>query len=158
MKKALLLWLVVCASCALAQSPDKPAVKDCDDLRILYTSMDPKFAARMVAEDTDEARPSGSIRTSPQHTRWILPGSPDYSKAGPWTTSIWIGEGDDSTTVKLTLHDHEGFSIEWLNEKLVYGTVSWSKALNTVFIFDVENKKFLYREMENSSEMAQACD
>ena len=161
MKKAVLAWLVVCVSGAIAQSPplsNAPAANDCEELHIHYTAMDPKLADRVVLETVDQAKPSGTPRTSPQHTRWVLAAAPDYSKIGPWNTTIWIGEGEDKTTLKLTLKQHEGFSIEWLNEKLLYGSISWSKTLNTVFILDVESKRFLYREMEDSSEMNEPCD
>jgi hypothetical protein len=164
MTKAILAVLLMCASGALAQSPAtppsgaSPAVKDCDDARIRYSPVDSKYAERLIVQPTTEPRPSGTPRTSPQRTHWLLSAEPDYSKAGPWTTNIWIGEGDNQTTVRLILKEHEGFSIQWLNEKLLYGSISWSKMLNTVFIFDVENNKFLYREMEDSSEMAAPCE
>ncbi|ABF40489.1 hypothetical protein Acid345_1487 [Candidatus Koribacter versatilis Ellin345] len=150
--------LLLCAACALAQAPAKPAAKDCDDLRIKYAPIEQKYADRLVVEPNSDQRPNGETRTSPQHTRWVLAVAPDYSKAGPWTTNIWVGEGDTQTTVRLILKEHEGFSIQWLNEKLLYGSVSWSKSLNTVFIFDAETKKFLYREMEDASEMGEACE
>ncbi len=156
--RLILAMLLVCASLALAQSPAKPGVKDCDDLRIKYAPVDQKYADRMVIEPSTQSRPNGATRTSPQHTRWVLAVEPDYSKAGPWTTNIWVGEGDTQTTVRLIVKEHEGFSIQWLNEKLLYGSVSWSKTLNTVFIFDVEAKKFVYREMEDASEMGQDCE
>jgi hypothetical protein len=147
---------------ALAQSSSpapaqKPAVKDCEDLKIRYQAMDPKLAARMTVDPTADIEPRGSAKQSPQGTRWMLAPSPDYSKAGPWTTSIYIG-GEGEPTVKLTLHEHEGFTIEWLNEKLLYGTIAWSKTANTDFIFDVEAQKFIYREMENSGDLGQDCE
>jgi hypothetical protein len=148
---------------ALAQSSSqapaqgKPAVKDCEDLKIRYESMDPKFAARMIVDPGSNIDPRGSAKESPQGTRWMLAPSPDYSKAGPWTTSIYIG-GEGEPTIKVTLRDHEGFTIEWLNEKLLYGTIAWSKTVNTDFIFDVEAQKFIYREMENSSDLGQDCE
>ena len=156
--RAVLTAILLSAGCAFAQSPPKPGVKDCDELRIRYAAIEPKYAERLIIEETKQPRPNGEPRSSPQHTRWVLAVAPDYAKAGPWTTNIWVGEGDTETTARLILKEHEGFSIEWLNEKLLYGTVSWSKTLNTVFVFDVENKKFLYREMEDSSEMSEPCE
>ncbi len=150
--------LLACGISALAQSPAKPGVKDCEDLRIHYAPIEQKYADRLIVEPAEDQRPNGEPRSSPQHTRWVLAVAPDYSKAGPWTTNIWVGEGDTQTTVRLILKDHEGFSIQWLNEKLLYGSVSWAKTLNTVFIFDAEAKKFVYREMEDSSEMNEACE
>jgi hypothetical protein len=135
----------------------KPAVKDCEDLKIHYQAMDPKLAARMTVDPAADIEPRGNAKQSPQGTRWMLAPSPDYSKAGPWTTRIYIG-GEGEPTVKVTLHDHEGFTIEWLNEKLLYGTIAWSKTVNTDFIFDVEAQKFIYREMENSGDMGQDCE
>lgn len=159
LKTALVASLLLAAMSALAQTSaptSKPALKDCEDLHIRYGPMDPKFASRMevLASDT---QPHGSGKQSPQGTRWMLAPSPDYGKAGPWTTAIFVG-GEDQPTVKLVLHDHEGFTIEWLNEKLLYGTIAWSKSLSTDFIFDVEAQKFIYREMENSGDLGQECE
>lgn len=164
MRRFALALLLLCASALPAQKAadgagaGKSELPDCDDLRVAYTPIDPQFAQNMVVETTSDPRPQGTPKESPQHTRWVLAVSPDYSKAGPWTTTIWFGDGDDKTTGKLTLRDHEGFSIEWLNEKLLYGSVAWGRIVNTVFIFDVENQKFLYREMENSGALTQPCD
>lgn len=163
MFKGFLAMLLVCAPLCVAQSapqattPAAPAVKDCDDAKIHYSPVDSKYAARLHVEPTKETRPTGKPQSSPQRTRWLMVSSIDYSKPGPWTTTIWIGDNDDETSVKLILHDHDGFSIQWLNEKLIYGSVSWGKVLSTDFLFDVENQKFLYQEMENTAELSQDC-
>lgn len=161
LKFALVAVCAVASIGASAQTPaspsSKPALKDCEDLHIRYVPMDPKLAARMVIEPTSDSQSRGTGKQSPQGTRWMLAPSPDYGKAGPWTTTIFVG-GEDQPTIKLTLRDHEGFTIEWLNEKLLYGTIAWSKSLSTDFIVDVEAQKFIYREMENSSDLGQECE
>lgn len=159
-KTALGASLLLAAFSAFAQTPaaaSKPALKDCEDLHIHYGPMDPKLADHMEVLPASDMQPRGNGKQSPQGTRWMLAPSPDYGKAGPWTTTIFVG-GEDQPTVKLVLHDHEGFTIEWLNEKLLYGTIAWSKSISTDFIFDVEAQKFIYREMENSGDLGQECE
>lgn len=159
--KALLALLLIAAPLGLAQTaahaPDKAEEKDCDDLHIRYTPIDAHFAARMVVQTSNDPHPQGNPQLSPQRTRWMRVSSIDYSKAGPWTTSIWIGGSENEPSIKFTLREHEGFSVQWLNEKLIYGSVSWSKVEGSVFIFDVESKKFIYQEMENSGELNEVC-
>jgi len=59
----------------------------------------------------------------------------------------------------LTFVDHGngGVSIQWLNEKLPYGSVGWGRIVSTDFVFDVERKGFIYREMANYGELVQPC-
>ncbi len=164
MKRLILGVVLAGAAQGLAQTPGQapaPAesqVKDCDDVHIHYEPLNADYSARLVVEPTKEPRPTGDPKASPQKTRWMQVAAPDYSKRGPWTTTVWVGEEANVPTMKLTIHNHEGFEVEWLNEKLIYGTVTWSKVLSTDFVFDVEAQKFLYREMENSSELAEPCE
>lgn len=164
MKRVILGAALVCAVRGLAQTPSQaqppaePQVKDCDDAHIRYEPLNAEYASRIVAEPTKEPRPTGDPKASPQKSRWMQVVAPDYSKRGPWTTTLWVGEEANVPTLKLTIHNHEGFEVEWLNEKLIYGTVTWSKVLTTDFIFDVESQKFVYREMENTSELAEPCE
>ncbi len=156
--------LLLCVASGVAQTtqqatpPAEAQLKDCDDARIRYSPIEPQFATRLVVEKASGARPTGDTKASPQKTRWMQVVAPDYSKRGPWTTTIWIGTNDDQTSMKLTIHDHEGFEVEWLNEKLIYGTVSWSKTMSTDFVFDVEAQKFIYREMEDSADLSAPCE
>lgn len=157
MTKALVALMLSCASLAVAQAAD-PQAKKCEDEKIRYAAVDPQYAERMVVEASTDAKPRGDTRDTPQKTRWLQMGATDYSRQGPWTTTIWIGEGDDQTTLKLTLRQHEGFNVEWLNEKLLYGSIAWSKVLSTDFVLDVESHKFVYREMEDATELSEPCE
>lgn len=164
MKGIILGVLLACAAHALAQTPSQaqppaePQAKDCDDVHIRYEPLNAEYSGRLVVEPTKDPRPMGDPKSSPQKTRWMQVAAPDYSKRGPWTTTVWLGEEANVPQLKLTIRNHEGFEVEWLNEKLIYGTVTWSKVLSTDFIFDVETQKFLYREMENSAELAEPCE
>jgi hypothetical protein len=51
--------------------------------------------------------------------------------------------------LELTFVDESngGVKVEWLNEKLLFGQVWWGRIYSTDFILDVEQGKFIYREM-----------
>jgi len=44
-----------------------------------------------------------------------------------------------------------------LNEKLIFGEVWWGRIYATDFIFDVEQRKFSYREMAHFGELMEPC-
>jgi len=56
---------------------------------------------------------------------------------------------DAPITLSFFDHGRGGVQIHWLNEKLLYGSVWWGRVLSTDFIFDVEQRVFLYKEMAN---------
>jgi hypothetical protein len=140
-----------------------PALPNCDAARVRYrpvnsTPLDSQLASRIEVHNTDETIERRKLEQSPQNTRWFSLTEPDYSKPGPYTTTLYIGTLNDDPTLKMVIRQHEGISIRWLNEKLLYGSVAWGRIVSTDFIFDVEAKKFIYEEMENFGELMVPCN
>jgi hypothetical protein len=80
-------------------------------------------------------------------------------KPGPWTTRVYVGRTDSAPEVELRFIDETngGVSAHWLNEKLIFGEVWWGRIYATDFMFDVEQNKFVYREMAHLGELMQPC-
>ncbi len=72
---------------------------------------------------------------------------------------VWIGSSGEAPRRVLTFLDHANgdVKLQWLNEKLLYGSVWWGRIVATDFIFDVERKTFIYREMADYGAIVQPC-
>jgi hypothetical protein len=132
----------------------------CKGEKVDYSSFDNRFAARMTVQSrAATALIKGDKQVSPQQTRWMVMNKPDYTKPGPWTTVVWVRNADRGAPEMLTFVDHAsgGVSVQWLNEKLIYGSVPWGRIVSTDFIFDFEKKEFIYREMANYGQLTEPC-
>ena len=96
---------------------------------------------------------------SSQHTRWLIQALPNTMKPEPWTTRVYMGASESGPDVELRFVDEAngGVSVRWLNEKLIFGEVWWGRIYATDFIFDVEQRKFIYREMAHFGELMEPC-
>ena len=134
----------------------------CGAARVEYTPFDDSYSGRIqVSTPTHSGtQPStGEKVFSNQRTRWLTVASPDMMKPGPWNTSVYVGEVESIHDVELRFVDEGsgGVSVNWLNEKLIFGEVWWGRIEATDFIFDVEQRKFVYREMAQFGELIQPC-
>jgi len=140
-----------------AQEPTK-----CGSARVQYAAFDNGYASRF------QIKPSPGLDTqlsakdkvfSTQHTRWLIEVLPDTMKPGPWTTRVYVGGTDSAPEVELRFIDETngGVSAHWLNEKLIFGEAWWGRIGATDFIFDVEQNKFVYREMAHFGELIRPC-
>jgi hypothetical protein len=134
----------------------------CQVAKVTYASFDEHFAQQMIVQPGPAARSvllMGEKQFTTQRTRWMVVASPNYTKAGPWATVVWIGDRSGSSLFRLAFFDHAsgGVKIHWLNEKLLYGSVWWGRIVSTDFIFDVERKAFIYREMADYGELVHPC-
>lgn len=149
------VWVLTAGMAVAQQQPMR-----CADQRVTYGPEIEPFIGRIEAISIPPTTADADAeQESEQKTRYFVLQNPDYTKNGPWTTVVWIGEAEKPATVKLEFRDHGngGVHLQWLNEKLLYGSVWWGRIASTDFIFDVEAKKFLYREMANYADLAQAC-
>ena len=69
-----------------------------------------------------------------ERNRWRVAVDPDTTKPGPWSENIYFGSDSNEEVWKLTFIDQIGVDTRWLNEKLVYGQVSWGRIYATEFI------------------------
>jgi hypothetical protein len=134
----------------------------CGDQSVTYSSFDETFSSKITVEPRPASRGVLDVsekQFSPYKTGWITVNVPDYKNPGPWNTQVFIYDTKASSAEVLTFKDHGsgGVRLSWLNEKLLTGSVWWGRIVSTDFIFDVEKKTFIYREMANYGEMVQPC-
>jgi hypothetical protein len=86
---------------------------------------------------------------SAQGTRWFVEKKPDYMQAGPWSTTIVVGNSSDNKTIlRIDVFDHgNNFHAKWLNEKLIFIEVWWGRVYASDLIVDVEKKRIVYHEV-----------
>jgi len=134
----------------------------CGTARVEYTPFDDSYSGRIQINSlrSSDAQPAPSEKIlSPQHTRWLTEILPDTMKPGPWTTRVYVGAGDSAPDVELRFVDdaYGGANVRWLNEKLIFGEVWWGRIYATDFILDVEQRKFIYREMAHFGNLMEPC-
>lgn len=133
----------------------------CELARVRYESFEETFASKFLVESPKDLKtpfPTGEKVYSPQHTHWLIEAPADYMKPGPWTTRFYVGTGQSQTETLLTVIGHGNtISATWVNEKLLFGQVWWGRIYSTDFIFDIAQRKFIYREMAHYGELVQPC-
>jgi len=153
--RANMIMVAVVMVTSLAQQ-----LPSCGDERVEYSPFDNNFSDKMKSQPGPATvLIMGDKQFSPKRTRWMSIRKPDYMRAGPWTTAVWIRNSDRGVPEMLTFVDHGsgGVDIRWLNEKLLYGSVWWGRIVSTDFIFDFERREFIYREMTNYGQLIQPC-
>jgi hypothetical protein len=155
---------VLLATLAGGGAVPKPAqeLPKCGDARVRYEPFDESYSARMQFHSpvSSDAQPTAKDKTfSPHRTHWLAEPPLDMMKPGPWTARAYLGAVESAPDVELTFVDVvEGEpDMRWLNEKLVFGEVWWGRHYATDFIFDLEQRKFIDREMANFGEVAAPC-
>jgi len=159
---------LMCILLAALASPDalhRATVQElpkCGSARVHYTPFDDSYSGRIQINSPTSSDTQLSISEkvlSPQQTRWLTQALPDTMKPGPWTTRVYVGAGDSAPDVELRFVDESNgdANVRWLNEKLIFGEVWWGRIYATDFIFDVEQRKFSYREMAHFGELMEPC-
>ena len=160
-----ILVCILLAALALTGSSRRALVQEfpkCGSAKAQYAPFDNSYSPRIqissLPKPFTELSRSEKV-FSPQHARWLSRILPDTLKPGPWTTRIFMGAGESGPDVELRFVDEEngGVDARWLNEKLIFGEVWWGRIYATDFIFDVEQRKFIYREMAHFGELTEPC-
>ena len=142
------------------QRPSSQGLLKCADAKVRYAPFDEAYSKRMVLKSVSDAEnpPAGSKKDySPERNMWLVAVEPDTTKPGPWSKSIYFGSDSNEEVWKLTVIDQNGVGTRWLNEKLVYGQVSWGRIYATEFVLDLQQHKFIYREMANYGAVTEPC-
>ena len=134
----LLFFFVPLSQFSFAQDVPK-----CESQAVRYKPFDAKFAkqVRVAVLESSYPEPADSEKQlAPQRTMWFVKTDPDYTKPGPWNTSIVISARPKGKGFRLTFVDHSNSSpnAEWLNEKLLFVQVWWAQVVSTDMVFDTE--------------------
>jgi len=158
----LMLFLLSLSSALALSQESRPALPKCGEARVPHTPFDENYAQKIILREVQNSGPSepeGNKEYSPQRTAWVSPSSPEYSRPGPWNTTVTIGTMAGSKVLQLAFQDHAsgGASVQWLNEKLLLGHVWWGRIYSTDFMLDVEQEQFIYKQMAHYGEIVEPC-
>jgi len=122
-----------------------------------------KISVTAVSPDSPELAPLGSLPKleSPHGTRWLIARDPDFTREGPWTTTLYVfGNRVNAGILRIQFHDHGngGVHEKWVNEKLLAADVWWGRILSTDLVLNVETGKWIYAEEADYSVTIQPCE
>jgi len=148
----LMLFLLSLSCAPVLSQESRPSLPKCGEARVQYTPFDENYSQKIIlreVHDSGPSEPEGDREYSPQRTAWVSPTSPEYSRPGPWNTTVTIAVPAGSKALQLAFHDHASgcASVQWLNEELLFGRVWWGRVYSTDFILDVEKEQFIYKQM-----------
>src|ERR1700720_1104108 len=120
----LMIFLLSLSSAPALFQESRLSLPKCGEARVQYTPFDENYSQKIIlreVHDSGPSEPEGNKEYSPQRTAWVSPSSPEYSRAGPWDTTVAIAAPAGSKGLQLAFHDHAsgGASVQWLNEKLL---------------------------------------
>ena len=100
---------------------------NCDDRIVEYWGADEYYPGRIQIERLESrvaraVRPPNAKR-SPQRTKWYVLDEPDFTRQGPWNTTLTIrGPQERATVVRVKFLDHASYGVRatWVNEKLLF--------------------------------------
>ncbi len=147
----LALFLSAAAANAQAQSSLYPMVEKWTEPRIFHEPFRPEFERQVVIHSRrvfPETLPGGERVRSPNGGYWYLLDTADFSNAAPWSSQLYVyNDRVDLLRVELRNHGNASPRAYWINEKLLYISLWWSRALGSYMILDVERGIFVAREM-----------
>ena len=132
----------------------------CADAKVQYTPFDAAYSKRIIFKSVSGSEnPPASARKeySPDRSMWMAALEPDTSKPGPWNSSFYFGSDADEGVWKLTFVDRRDADVKCLNDKLVFGQIWWGRVYLTEFILDLQQHKFIYREMAHYDAVTEPC-
>lgn len=153
-----LLALLTCFCSPVVVVAQKPL--SCDDARVTYQAHQPTESQFEIERVLPTVKPqSGTLNKSPQGTRWLSQNGPDFTKNGPWSTTIIIGDHKGASW-KLTFlnHGNGGVHADWMNEKLLFMRVWLGRIVSLDLILDVEKGTLTYSDEANYSDLIQPCE
>jgi hypothetical protein len=132
----------------------------CDQQRVTYQPHKPTESQFRIERVPPTSKPqSGTLNKSPQGTRWFAQDNPDYTRNGPWNTTIVIGD-HQGASMKLTFpnHGNSGVQADWLSEKLLFTRVWLGRIVSLDLILDVEKGMLIYSEEANYGGLIEPCE
>lgn len=122
--------------------------------RYVYRPFDDEFERRMdvtIVPSIPSASPEAVLAMHGEG--WIDIKHPDFSKGGPWITSINISSTFGARRISLIDHAAYNSTAWWVTDKLVGIRVWWGRLVGTVAVYDIENNSWPHREMFSPKEL-----
>jgi hypothetical protein len=132
----------------------------CDEARVKYGAHQPSGSEFQIAKAPPPLKPqAGTLKKSPHGTRWLNQEDPDFTKNGPWSTTITVADRNgDLWLLTFPQHGNEGIQSDWLNEKLLFLRLWLGRIVSLDMILDVDKGMLLYSEDATYNETTHPCD
>lgn len=154
-----LILTAVRLCCCLAVDASAQDMQRCDQVHVIYEKYVPSESEIRMTTIRDESRPADDqLEKSPQGTKWFAESKPDFTKNGPWTTAVLVGD-QSGTLMKLVFPNHGsgGVAARWINDQLLFLSVWPGRIVSIDLILNVETAKFIYSEKANYGLLTQPC-
>ena len=158
-------WLVetcvmfICLSCCsiyvVAQKSSA-----CDEKRVSYGAHQPSASEFQIARAPRTLKPQGgTLKSSASGTRWLSQNDPDFTKDGPFSTTIVVGNRDGALwLLTFPQHGNEAIQSDWLNEKLLFLRLWLGRIVSLDMILDVDTGVLLYSEDATHDDLMRPCE
>ncbi len=131
-----------------------------------YSAADQRALEEVSLSTINEVELSDSIKdlkpTKSRHgTAYFAMQTPDTTKVGPWTTTVYVGGNlarPIALSVRFSNHASYGGDAVWLNEKLLFLRVTRGRTISTELILDVEAEKFIHAETADYLNLILPCE
>jgi hypothetical protein len=147
----LLLVLALLTSCTSAQNAP------CSEAKVIYSAPPAELVKKISIEAATASDLPSRLKKQPtlQETRWLAISAPEYTKPGPWSSTLFIGDRQSPKTfLRITISDHGNIlSADWISEKLLHITVWWGRIAASDIIVDVEKSSIVYHELGNYGQL-----
>jgi hypothetical protein len=160
-----IVFAVMIASANLTpgeQTP--PPTAGCADLDLVeYTAPQSELFKRIViTQDVPPLQELAKLKAefSPLGTARFFLSKPDFTKPGPWTTTVYVGGNTARPlTVAVRFSDHASYGVkaQWISEKLIHFNVPWGRIVATDLILNLETRDLLYAEEANYGSFLRPC-
>ncbi len=136
------------------------AQKPCDEARWTYGAHQPLGSEFQIAKAPPALKPrAGTLKKSTHGTRWLNQEDPDFTKNGPWSTTITVGDHDGALwLLTFSQHGNEGIQSDWLNEKLLFLRVWLGRLVSLDMILDVDKGVLIYSEDATYGDLTPPCE
>ena len=116
----------------------------CDKAHIIYDKYVPAKSEMIITKAQHGPTPTEQLEKSPQGTKWFTQTQPDFTKNGPWTTTMLVGD-ENGTLWKLVFPNHGsgGVTARWINDQLLFLSVWPGRIVSIDLILNVETGNFL---------------
>jgi hypothetical protein len=124
------------------------AQKPCEEPRVTYGAHQPSGSEFQIAKAPPMLKPqTGTLKKSTHEARWLYQDDPDFTKNGPWSTTITVGDHNGASwLLTFPQHGNEAIQSDWLNEKLLFLRVWLGRLVSLDMILDVDKGVLIYSE------------
>jgi len=131
----------------------------CDEARVTYGAHQPSASEFQIAKAPPTLNgQAGILKKSTYGTRWLSQNDPDFTKNGPFSTTISVGDRNGALwMLTFPQHGNEAIQSDWLNEKLLFLRLWLGRIVSLDMILDVDHGVLVYSEDATHDDLMQPC-